>query len=94
MEELRFVAPIRFVPTIVTGVPPAIGPVDGVILVRVGGNATTGAITNTIARMIISVRIYSIRIPVSCVSVEIFVPAGVPRVTLKNRSSILTTRTR
>ena len=36
MEELLFVAPVKFVPTMVTGVSPATGPVDGVMLVIVG----------------------------------------------------------
>ena len=36
MEEPLFVAPIRFVPIMVTGVPPDVEPVTGVMLVTVG----------------------------------------------------------
>jgi hypothetical protein len=35
--KLTAVAPMKFVPVIVTGVPPVAGPLDGAMLVTVGG---------------------------------------------------------
>lgn len=38
---LTAVAPVKFVPVIVTLVPPVVGPLDGFIVVTVGGAPTT-----------------------------------------------------
>ncbi len=36
-------APVRLAPTIVNGVPPVVGPVDGAMAMTVGGGGTGGA---------------------------------------------------